>query len=200
MNLPARPVPGPSNVVPIRAAGATDAELVEAARGGAPWATRQIYERHSRWVYGLAYRLTSDMEVDDLVQDTFVSAFESLGALKEPQNLRAWLRGIVIRMAARRIRWIRLRRKLGLLPAQDFEVESVLSSTAPPDVVAELKVVYRAVESMPAQQRTALILKRVEGMSHEQIADALGVSVPTARRRLSDAEAALARFSKEGVQ
>ena len=63
---------------------------------------------------------------------------------------------------------------------------------APPDVQTELRAVYALIDALPARERLALVLRRVEGMSHEEVAEALGVSLSTAKRLAASSDAALA--------
>lgn len=93
-------------------------------------------------------------------------------------------RGIVVRVVARGLRRHRLRVRLGLARSRPPEIDTALSPSATPDVVAELRGVHAVPEDQPVQERVALVLKRVEGMTQEPIAQALGTNVPTARVRL----------------
>ena len=71
-----------------------------AARAGEKWAQEALFRRHARMVNGLAFRLLGrDQDVDDLVQDSFLSALRSLDRLAEPQAFASWLGSIVVRSA-----------------------------------------------------------------------------------------------------
>src|SRR6185436_2800333 len=86
-------------------AGPTDAALVAAARAGEPWAQEALFRRHARMALGLAHRLLpQDNEVDDLVQDCFVSEMNRLSSMDNPQALAAWLGSIVVRAVGKRLR------------------------------------------------------------------------------------------------
>src|SRR6185503_898801 len=140
-------------------AGPTDAALVLAARAGEEWAKEALFRRYARLALGLAYRiLPSDADIDDLVQDSFLYAFERLGGLSNPQAFHAWLSSIVVRTAGKRLRRRRLQVRLGLRPNQPIDVDQVVARTAPPDVAAELHAVYRVLEKLPIEERIALVL------------------------------------------
>ncbi|MCA9666186.1 MAG: sigma-70 family RNA polymerase sigma factor [Myxococcales bacterium] len=182
---------------PVEEGAPSDAQLVLAARQGEGWAAEALFRRHVRRIGQLAYRLAPrPQEADDLVQDAFVAALDGLRRLDEPAAFGAWLRAIVVRTAAKRIRRVRLRQKLGLAHAEPLDVERVVSREAPPDVAAELSALYSRLHEMPAQVRIALVLRRVEGMTVPEVAREMGVSEPTVKRRLAQGERLLARYER----
>lgn len=174
--------------------GLTDAALVLAARSGEEWAREALFRRYARLALGLAYRiLPHDADIDDLVQDSFLYAFERLDGLSNPQAFQAWLSSIVVRTAGKRLRRRKLQVRLGLRSNQPIDVDEVVSRTAPPDVAAELRAVYALLETLPVEERIALVLRRVERLEIPAIAEQMGLSVSTVKRRLSAAEARLER-------
>jgi RNA polymerase sigma-70 factor, ECF subfamily len=180
--------------LPLRpAAGPSDATLVASARAGDRWAQEALFRRHARMANGLAFRLLGRSDdVDDVVQDACVIAFDRLDALQDPQAFAAFLGGIVVRCVRRVVRRRRLARRLGLLPrAEALDVSSFVAPDASPEVVADLAAVYRVIEELPTDERLALVLRRVEGMSLEEVAGACGCSLATAKRRIAAAEARL---------
>ena len=169
-----------------------DAALVAAAIDGSLWAKETLYRRHVDAVSRLAYRLLArDEDIDDIVQETFMHAFEGLSKIRNPDAFRSFLMGITIRRARRRIRKMSLLRRLGILRAQPIEGDTLIAPDAPPDVAAELSALYPLLEELPADARVALVLRRVEGLSMPEIAEQLGTSLSTAKRRLQEAEVLL---------
>jgi RNA polymerase sigma-70 factor (ECF subfamily) len=184
----------PTGALTRSGAGPTDAALVIAARAGEAWAREALFRRHARMAIGLAHRLLpSDVEVDDLVQDCFVHALERLTSLQNPQAFAAWLGSIVVRTASKRLRRRRLLTRLGLRRAEPIDPDHVIGTSAPADVAIELRRVYRLVETLPVEQRVALILRRVDGLEIPQIAEHMGLSASTVKRRLKAAEELLER-------
>ncbi len=174
--------------------GPTDAALVVAARAGEDWAREALFRRYARLAMGLSHRiLPFDSEVDDLVQDSFLYAFERLSTLTNPQAFQSWLSSIVVRTAGKRLRRRRLQVRLGLRTNQPVDLDQIVSRTAPPDVAVELRAVYAVLERLPAEERVALVLRRVERMEIPEIASHMGISVSTVKRRLAAAEARLER-------
>jgi RNA polymerase sigma-70 factor (ECF subfamily) len=142
---------------------------------------------------GLAFRLLGQaQDVDDVVQDAYVIAFDRLDALKDPQAFGSFLGGIVVRRVRRVVRRRRLARRLGLLPeGEPLDVSSLVAPGASAHVVAELAAVYRLIERLPTDERLALVLRRVEGYSIDEVARACECSPATAKRRIAAAEARL---------
>jgi RNA polymerase sigma-70 factor, ECF subfamily len=170
-------------------AGPTDAALVVAARAGESWAQEALFVRHGKYALGLSHRLLAHAEeAEDLAQDAFVQAFTRLGSLKNPQAFAAWLGRIVVHTAHKRLRRRRLLARLGLAHAEPIDPDALVSPNAPADVASDLKRLYAVLNGLSAQERIALVLRRVEGMELSEIAEQMDVSLATVKRRLAAAE------------
>jgi RNA polymerase sigma-70 factor (ECF subfamily) len=166
-----------------------DGSLVERARAGDLDAKRQLFQRYVSIAGGLAFRLTgSQTDLEDIVQDSFIYAFEHLEQLERPQAFRAWLSSIVTGTAIAVLRRRRLLYRFGLLRREPVRIESLVSSNAPPDVVLELRAVYAVIDKFPPAERVTLILRRFEQLSLQQIAEQMQTSLATVKRRLVRAE------------
>ncbi len=176
-----------------RPTGPSDAALVVAARAGEDWAREALFRRYSRMVFGLVYRLVGrDEEIDDLAQECFVQALAHLGRLSEPQAFAGWLTSVVVRTTHKALRRRAVATRIGLRSRSGpVDVDSLVARSAPADVVAELHAVYRLIDKLPSRVRVALVLRRVEGMSQDEVAAAMGVSVSTAKRLIIEAELVL---------
>ncbi len=170
-------------------AGPSDAALVVAARAREGWAREALFRRYAPLVNGLAYRLLGrSSDLDDLVQDCFVQALESLDRLGDPQAFVAWLQAVVVRTASKTIRRQRLLRRLGFLRVEPIDFSRIVSRDAPPDVAAELRAIYALIDELPTHVRVPLLLRRVEGHSLDEVAGLVGVSLATVKRRVSQGE------------
>ncbi len=171
-----------------------DAELVERARSGDAWAREAMFRRYVEMIAASARRLLrNSAEVDDVVQETFLIAFEQLDRLAQPAALRGWLLQIAISRVHRRFRsWQRWR----LPPAEDTaaRLEDQASRGASPEQRAELALIDRALGQLAIPLRTAWVLRRVEGHSLEDTATACGCSLATVKRRISGAEEIVQQF------
>lgn len=173
-------------------AGPSDAALVLSAAAGERWAQEALYRRYTRLVNGLAFRLIpSRADADDLAQDSFVQAFQSLHRLENRDAFSSFLCSIVVRTAHKRVRRERLLTRLGLRRSEPVDLDTVISPTAPPDAQVELRTIYGILNDLPAETRIALVLRRVDGMTLGEIAEHLGKSLATVKRRVAAAEAHL---------
>ncbi len=171
-------------------------ELVARARTGDLEAQQELFERHVQLVAGLVRRLIPDQpDLDDVVQDVFVRALESLPRQRDPDAFPGWLRSITVYVVRNRLRRHRLWRRLGLVSRReqpdDDQLLALVSPAAPPDVLTELRAVYRVVARLEPNARTALVLRRVEGLTVPEVAEELGRSLSTTKRWISAAEAQL---------
>lgn len=176
--------------------------LVMAARDGSRAAQEALFRRHVRRCVGLAHRLlsASQGEVDDLVQDSFIVAFNNLNGLRDPQAFASWLTSIVVRTAGKRLRHQRLLQRLGLRRHEPIDLETITHPSVSSEKILELRELYSQLSKFPAEEAIVLVLKRVEGLDMQEIADQLGVSMSTAKRRLRRAEERIERFQRRVEQ
>ena len=153
-------------------------------------AFRRLYRRHAGAVYGLLLRLTAgdSARAEDCLQDAWLRAVAALDRFAWRSSLRTWLRGIAINCW--REGWREDRRTpLRLVEGHEHEPEPVASSVTPLDVIA----LERAVAELPDGYRAVLVLHDVEGFTHEEIAEALGIVPGTSKSQLARARAAVRR-------
>jgi RNA polymerase sigma-70 factor (ECF subfamily) len=171
-------------------------ELVVRARAGDVSAQQQLFDRHVQQVAGLVRRLIPDQpDLDDVIQDVFVHALESLARQRDADAFAGWLRAITVHVVRNRLRRRRLLRRFGLVPRpeapDDEQLLTLVSPAAPPDVLAELRTVYHVVSRLEPNTRMALILRRIEGLTVPEVAEELGCSVSTTKRWIAAAETQL---------
>jgi len=177
----------------------SDAALVVAARAGDASAREGLFRRHMPVAIGLSQRILGRQgEAEDVVQDAFVEAFERLDRLDNPQAFAAWLRSIVVHRVSKHLRRQQLLMRLGMRTRVPIDPDTLIARGAPAEVVQELRAVYGVLERLPAEQRVALVLRRVEGLELSEIAAQMQLSLATVKRRLAAAEARLGRARAGG--
>lgn len=187
--------PKSRSAAPVRP---SDAVLVAAARGGERWAQEALFRRHAGLALGLAHRLLgNDSDVEDVVQEAHFIVFTRLDRLKDPQAFASWLAGTVVRRVQQLLRHRRVLVRLGLRAPQPVDPDLAISPSTPPEVSAELQRIYAVVDSLSAQARMVLVLRRVDGYSLGEIAGLLACSLSTVKRRLAEAERVLAQANQE---
>jgi RNA polymerase sigma-70 factor (ECF subfamily) len=157
---------------------ANDSELAAMAASGDNRALGELYQRYASRLGTLALRLLgSRADAEDVVQDLFVGLPEALGRYRDDGRLLAWLRRVTVNLSLRRLRGARRRREADL-------PESLVGESLPP---ADHLHVRRLVEELPEKLRIVVILKLVEGYSHEEIGQLLGIRKGSSEVRLSRA-------------
>ena len=139
-------------------------------------------------MYALLLRLTAGdvPRAEDCLQDAWLRAIAGLERFAWRSSLRTWIRGIAINCW--REGW-RGDRRAPLRLVEDHEPEPGLPATSPLDVIA----LQRAVATLPDGYRAVLVLHDVEGYTHEEIAEALGIVPGTSKSQLARARAAVRR-------
>ena len=153
-------------------------DLVAKVRTGSPDALADLYAAHSAALYRLAYRLLGTREeAEDVVHDLFVGLPEALRRYEERGSLLAWLKRVTVRLVLMRRRAATRRREVSIDTAE----------SAPTRSVAEYSDLQSAVSALPDSLRTVLVLKEMEGYSHGEVAELLGITAGASRARLTRA-------------
>jgi RNA polymerase sigma-70 factor (ECF subfamily) len=175
-----------------------DVELVTRARMGERGAMAEIYRLHRRGIGRSLLLLTHDAAaVDDLVQDTFLTAFDRLHRFSGDCKLSTWLHGIALNVA--RNHRARRRRRQGLL-RRWFGGRSEASSRTPERDLGERESLHRlwaVLDELPVAQREAFIVRIIDEVPLAEASRILGASVATISYRARKAEA-LVRQKMEG--
>ncbi|MEX2181009.1 MAG: sigma-70 family RNA polymerase sigma factor [Gemmatimonadaceae bacterium] len=151
---------------------ATDAELIARWQSGDQRAAALLVDRHARPLARFAASLGERVEVDELVQDTFVRAFNSLGTFRADSSLRTWLFTICRRLLLDRKRAERRRRDTEELDERDAVVEyDALDALVGEETARQ---VQEAVNRLTALQREVFTLRVNEGMAYADIAKVVG--------------------------
>ncbi len=148
------------------------AHLVEAARRGDRAAFGELYTRFARMVHGILLSRGARGDVDDLVQDVFVTAMQRLGTLRDPQVFGAWLAAIARNRASDH------RRRA----PQTVELTDEVGR-ADPDRTEALEVLA-VIRTLPEAYRETLVLRLVEGMTGPEIAARTGLTPASVRVNL----------------
>jgi len=158
-----------------------ETSAVRQARRGDERAWRELYDRHVDLVFRLAYRVVDDRDTAlDVVQEAFMKASTALDGFRGDSSFRSWIAAIALNEARS---WLRRR---GREPTIRLEAgpEPASRARSPEDRVADAELAGRALrlmETLPDQQRDAVLLRTTEGLSYREIADALGTSEGSAR-------------------
>lgn len=184
-----------------------EAALVERCAAGDEFACAELVEEHQRMVYQLALHLLGERdEALDLSQEVFLRVFRTIHTFRGQSSLRTWIYRIVVNQARNRHRWWRRRHRSEQVSLDEHmalhgDHLSGNGLTAPDRVLARKELatrIWRALDGLPFEQRTAIVLRELDGLSYEEIAFSLGVAVGTVKSRLTRARQAL-RTELRGV-
>jgi RNA polymerase sigma-70 factor (ECF subfamily) len=140
---------------------------------------RELYDLHAADVYRIAYRLTgSAPDAEDVVQDLFVGLPEAIRGYEERGRMGAWIRTVATRMSLNRLRWRRRRHEV---PIEGAAGKAAACSA---DGAIEAIDIQRALDLLPDSLRAVIVLREIEGYSHQEIAEALGIRVGASKVRL----------------
>jgi len=186
--------------------GGAEAALVRRCAAGEEAACVELVEAHQRMVFSLAVHLLGDQdEALDLSQEVFLNVSRTIGRFRGQSALRTWIYRIVINQVRNRQRWWRRRHRADQV-SLDEHVEHCGEFPARPDASYPDRLLSRkelaaqiwgALDRLPFDQRTAVVLREIDGLSYEEIAFSLGVAVGTVKSRLTRAREALRGQLKE---
>ena len=173
----------------------SDSELVAASLDGDHSAFGELVDRHGGRLHALARRLLGEADAEDLTQETLLHAYLGLDRLREPERFASWAYAIALNLARMRLR----DRRNGVVPLDETLGGRQPAGAVSPEPSAEELVetrevwrrVQRAVDVLPPEQRRAVLLHYVDGLSCEEIAALLGEPAGTVRVRLHRARARL---------
>ena len=167
--------------------------LVNAARGGDVGAFEQLVRKYDRNVFRIANHITQNREdAEDVVQDAFLKAFQNLGQFQGQSKFYTWLVRIAVNEALMRLRRRRPERMVSLdedINTGEDTIPREVADWAPnPEQLynqSELRdILQKTIQGLPPSFRTVFVLRDVEGLSTEETADALNLSIPAVKSRL----------------
>lgn len=197
-------VPEGYSVKPASAVGwsevaSRDAVLAQRCAAGDDRAYAELVDEHQRMVVQLAFNLMGDYDdALDVSQEVFLRVFRTIGGFRAQSSLRTWIFRIVVNQARNRQRWWRRRRRDAQVPIEDhirnYGEFRTTSASDPARALAQKELatrLSRALSQLPFEQRTVIVLREVDGLSYDEIAEAAGLNVGTVKSRLARARESL---------
>ena len=187
-------------------AAARDRDLrwVQAARGGDRRAFGQLVDAYQRRVYAIAFGIVRDRdEAWDVAQEAFVKAYQNLSRFEGSSAFYTWLYRIAYNVSIDHVR-DRQRRRATQDEPETLHERAVGAGPEHPETVRDRKELARVLEAAMAQvsekHRAIIVLREVEGLSYEEMADVLGVSKGTVMSRLFHARQNLQKILEPYVE
>ena len=179
--------------------GGRESALVQRCAAGDEAACTELVNEHQRMVIQLAMNLLGDREeAVDLSQEVFLRVFRTIHRFRGQSSLRTWIYRIAVNQARNRHRFWRRRHRADQVSLDDHLAkhgEFVSEGDATPErVLAQKELAARlqtALDRLPFDQRTAIVLREIDGLSYDEIAFSLGLAIGTVKSRLTRARQAL---------
>ncbi|HEX6334843.1 MAG TPA: sigma-70 family RNA polymerase sigma factor [Flavisolibacter sp.] len=173
-----------------------ESDLIDGCIRGDRRLQRELYQRFASKMYGVCLRYAGNTEeAEDILQEGFIKVFNKIGSFRKEGSFEGWIRRIFVNTAIEHYR-----KKIYLQPITEYEentVEgkylSVLDSLAEKDII-------QLVQQLSPGYRTVFNMYVVEGYTHKQIADALGISEGTSKSQLSRAKQILQDLVKNYLE
>jgi len=168
----------------------TDTDAVDAtlAASGDAHAFERLYRGHLARVFSLARRMLGDDDVDDVVQDIFVRAWQKLGTFRGEAAFGTWLHRLAVNVILGRRETLGIRRQRHV--EGDLVLDALPARRATPEMTLDFET---AIGRLPEGARQVFVLHDVEGYRHEEIAEMLGLATGTSKSQLHRARMALRR-------
>ena len=172
--------------------------LAEGCRMGDNTARRELYDRYAGRLLAICMRYVGERATaEDLLHDAFLKIYGAFDrfSYRGPGSLRAWIERITVNVA---LEWLRNRNRLGVVELDEGRAAGTIADPDPAEVArVPHDVLLRFVGELPDGYRAVLNLFAVEGYSHREIAEMLGVSEGTSRSQYLRAKGCLLKILKE---
>jgi RNA polymerase sigma-70 factor (ECF subfamily) len=182
-----------------------DQNLVQRVQRGDKVAFEMLFTKYQRRVSRLVARFVrSEAEVEDIVQESFIKAYRALASFRGDSAFYTWLYRIAVNTAKNHL-VSASKRPISLSQFEkndddDFQEDVFMSDAATPESELITKqiaeTVNKSMNELPADLREAIMLREIEGMSYEDIADAMGCPIGTVRSRIFRAREAISEKIK----
>ena len=191
MESTARPGEGDAPLATVHAlkprAKADDRALLTALIEGKPSAPAAFFDRYASMVERTIVRIVGvDADASDLVNDAFLRAMQRIDRVVDGDSLRSFLTSIAVFTAREHVR--SKRRKWWLRFFSPEEMPEIEAPIASPEIRQAVRHLYRSLDALPVDDRVAFTLRYMEEMELVEIAEACGISLSTAKRRIARAE------------
>ncbi|MCU0335710.1 MAG: RNA polymerase sigma factor [Chitinophagaceae bacterium] len=174
----------------------TELELIDRLKKGDQEAFRFMVTSWQDMVYNTALGLVqNELDAEDVAQEVFVKAYESIQGFKGESKVSTWLYRITVTKSLDFLRSKKRKKRFGYVYSL-FGADNELVYNPPeflhPGVVSERKQVaaelFKALDQLPEQQKVAFVLTRLEGLGHKEVAEVMGNTVPAVESLLQRAK------------
>jgi len=151
----------------------------------------ELVLEHKDKVFNLCYRFLGNYEeADDCAQETFVKVYRSLKDFRRESSVSTWIYRIAVNTCKNRVASAQYRRSRNMAQLDEVGDEK-LSPATEADRREKGELIQEAIDSLPPDQKSVVILRDIEGLSYEGVAEATGLNLGTVKSKLARARQAL---------
>lgn len=166
----------------------SDIQLVKNCLAGKAEAQELLYRRYASRMFGVCLRYAKNkMEAEDIMQEAFIKVYQNLKNFRGDGSLEGWIRRIMVNTSINyyksNLKYLQTMDIDDVTPQENFNVDSI-------DNIG-LKTLLRLIQQLPEGYRVVFNMYVIEGYSHKEIAEELGISESTSKSQLSRARKAL---------
>ena len=172
--------------------------IIDRCLAGERQAQYELYQLYSKAMYNTCLRITNDeMEAEDVLQESFVSAFKNLASYKGTASFGSWLKRIVVNNAINLVK----KRRLDVQPMENVsDLEERTDDLVEQDIIYEVDEVKTCIQMLPEGYRTVLSLYLMEGYDHKEIAGIMGITESTSKSQYNRSKKKLREILKDRLQ
>ena len=190
----------------LQSSGSKDAELIKAFQAGEKAAFDELVLSHKDKVYNLCYWFIGDyQEANDLAQDVFLKVFKALKNFRFEAAFSTWIYRITVNTCKNRLSSLQYRLKKKFIHLNHTEAESnpgvqIADESSSPEIELgkkeKMKLIKAAINSLPPNKKTVVVLRDIEGMSYEKISAVTQLNLGTVKSKLARARQDLRKMLK----
>ncbi len=171
-------------------------KVIDQCKLGDRQAQFEFYKLYSKAMYNISYRITNnEMDAEDVLQESFVSAFRNMNSYRGTASIGAWLKRIVINNAISLVK----QRKKDFLPVEEYDMLPDAEPDDDTELYLNLEKIRRAIQLLPDGYRLVFSLYLLEGYDHGEIASILEISESTSKSQYNRSKKKLRQIIKEEV-
>lgn len=172
--------------------------IIDRCLAGDSAAQYELYKLYSKAMYNTCLRITaSEMDAEDILQESFLSAFRNLKNYKGTASFGSWLKRIVVNNAINLVK----KRRLDLESVDDIgQFDDRAAETEERNVSYDVAVVNEGISRLPDGYRLVLTLYLIEGYDHKEIGEVLGITESTSKSQFNRSKKKLREILREELQ
>ncbi|MGE0268037.1 MAG: RNA polymerase sigma factor [Candidatus Omnitrophota bacterium] len=177
-------------------------DILEKAAQGNITAFEQIYKTYSRFVYNVAYRMAGNIEeAEEITQEVFITIHQKLEKFRFESSFKTWIYRITVNSSINYFKKMRKNQNKTVTFEDQYEYEQPVHDVYNQmDKEANSSLIQKLLDQLNPDQKACMVLRNIEGLSYEQIADSLNININTVRTRLKRAREKLLSIKDEVMQ